>query len=114
MKVKQLYQVSGLQPSFLHRLLKNAIHYTKTGNMIKGCLVVGLTPIIFMRNLFLMEIPFLVVFLKDPRPYLREFRRKPRETPIGQVNMRDQDIKLDTFVYQFSEQNLSATSWAKI
>ena len=29
------------------------------------------------------RVPSMVVFLKDPRPNLREFRRKPRKTPNG-------------------------------
>ena len=28
-------------------------------------------------------LPSVGVFLKDPSPYLREFRRKPRKTPNG-------------------------------
>ena len=34
-------------------------------------------------------VPSLGVFLKDPSPYLREFRRKPRKTPNGQVDKLD-------------------------
>ena len=32
------------------------------------------------------------VFLRDPNPYLREFRRKPRKTPDSQVDKRDRGL----------------------
>ena len=41
------------------------------------------------------------VFLRDPSPYLREFRRKPRKTPNGYVDKRDQGLNLAPPVYQF-------------
>ena len=34
--------------------------------------------------------PSVGVFLRDPRPHLREFRRKPRKIPNGYVGKRDQ------------------------
>ena len=43
------------------------------------------------------------VFLREPSPYLRQFRRKPRKTPKGQVYKRDRGLNLALPVYQFSE-----------
>ena len=40
------------------------------------------------------------VFLRDPSPYLREFRRKPRKTPNGQVDKRDRGMNLAPPIYQ--------------
>ena len=48
-----------------------------------------------------MECPPWGVFLRDPIPYLREFRRKPQKTPNGQVDKSDQRMNLAIPVYQF-------------
>ena len=40
--------------------------------------------------------PSVGVFLRDPSPYLREFRRKPRKTPNGLVNKRNRGIEPGT------------------
>ena len=50
------------------------------------------------------------VFLRDPSPYLREFRRKPRKIPNGQVDKRDRGMNLAPPVYQFLS---TATGGAK-
>ena len=39
-------------------------------------------------------------FLRDPNPYLRKFRRKPRKTPNGQVDQHDLGMNLAPPVYQ--------------
>ena len=49
------------------------------------------------------------VFLRDPNPYLHEFRRKPRKTPNGQVDKRDWELNSVPPVYQLRAQNHSAT-----
>ena len=41
------------------------------------------------------------IFLRNPSPYLREFRRKPQKTPNDQVKKRDQGLNLATPVSQF-------------
>ena len=47
-------------------------------------LVVGLRPIVsFWAPGHTEGVPFVGVFLRDPGPYLREFRRKPRKNPNG-------------------------------
>ena len=33
-------------------------------------------------------------FKRDPTPYLQEFRGKPRKTPSGYVDKRDQELNL--------------------
>ena len=46
--------------------------------------------------------PSLRVFLRDPSPYLREFRRKSRKTPNGLVDKPiDQGLNLALPVFQF-------------
>ena len=45
-------------------------------------MVVGLSPIARLWDLG-GGMPSVGVFLRDPGPYLREFRRKPRKTPNG-------------------------------
>ena len=47
----------------------------------------------------------LGVFLRDPSPYLREFRRKPRKTPKCNINKCDRGLNLAPPVYQFGTQN---------
>ena len=37
----------------------------------------------------------LVVFLRDPSPYLHEFRRKTRKTPNGLVDKRYRELNLE-------------------
>ena len=62
------------------------------------------------------ECPQLGVFLRDPSPYLRNFRRKPLQTSNGQVNMCDGELNLaPPIYYQFWKQNRSATGgvWNK-
>ena len=53
------------------------------------------------------------VFLRDLRPYLCEFWRKPRKTPNAQVNKRDRGLNLTSPVYQLPAQNHSATGGVK-
>ena len=57
--------------------------------------------------------PTIKVFLRDPNPYLREFWRKPRKTPNGQVDKRDQEPNPVPLVDQFWEENRSATGGAQ-
>ena len=45
--------------------------------------------------------PSVGVFQRDSSPYLREFRRKPRKTPNGLVDMRDRGMDPAPPVYQF-------------
>ena len=46
--------------------------------------------------------PSMGVFLRDPNPYLRKFRRKPRKTPNGyKVDKRDRESNSPPPVYQF-------------
>ena len=48
---------------------------------IVGC-IVGMRPIVRMWDINLWgEYPPWEVFPRDPSPYLRKFRRKPRKTP---------------------------------
>ena len=56
--------------------------------------------------------PSVEVFLRDSSTYLREFRRKPMNAPNGWVDKRDRGLNLEPAVYQFREQNLSATGGA--
>ena len=44
--------------------------------------------------------PSVGVFLKDPSPYLREFRRKTRKTLNGEVDKRDRGLNLTPPVYK--------------
>ena len=44
-------------------------------------------------------LPSLRVFLRDPSPYLREFPRKPRKTPNGQVDKRDRGLTPPVFQF---------------
>ena len=46
-------------------------------------------------------VPSVGVFVRDPYPYLPEFRRKPRKTPKGLVDKRDQESNVAPPVYQF-------------
>ena len=41
------------------------------------------------------------IFLKDPSPYLCEYRRKPLKTPKGYVDKRDRGLNLAPPVYHF-------------
>ena len=51
---------------------------------ITAGLFVGIRAIFYMRNLNLREkYDTWGVFLRDPSPYLGEFRRNPRITPNG-------------------------------
>ena len=44
--------------------------------------IVGISPIDYSRVLVIWGgVPFVWIFLKDPSPHLREFRRKPWERP---------------------------------
>ena len=45
--------------------------------------------------------PSAGVFLRDPSPYLREFRRKPRKTPNDWVDKRDRELNPTPPVNQF-------------
>ena len=86
----------------LKQTLANSIHLsviqcvlTRTGieyrlyrpyRLFKMCsdfmvVVVGLSPLVGPGTIGGM--PSVRVFVKDPSPYLREFRRKPRKTPKG-------------------------------
>ena len=38
--------------------------------------------------------PCVAVFLRDPNPYLREFRKIPQKTSNDLVNKRDRGLKL--------------------
>ena len=40
--------------------------------------------------------PSVAIFLRDPSPYLREFRRKPVKTPNRQVNKHDPGVEPGT------------------
>ena len=51
-------------------------------------------------------------FLRDPSPYLSEFRRKPRKSPNGLVDKRNKESNAAPLVYQFKEQSISVTSRA--
>ena len=46
-------------------------------------------------------LPSVGVFLRDPSPYLREFRRKPRKSPNGLIDKRDRGLNLAPPVFQF-------------
>ena len=52
-------------------------------------------------------VPSVGVFLRDPSPYLREFWRKPRKTPNGYVDKRDQRLKPASPIYPFFESRTS-------
>ena len=56
----------------------------------------------------------MVVFLKDPIPYLREFREKPRETLNGYVDIRGRRSNPAPLTYQFWQYNLSAIGRAQL
>ena len=51
-------------------------------------LVVGVKADYHIRDLGLWWNALLVVFLRDPSPYLLEFQRKPRKTPNGFVILK--------------------------
>ena len=40
------------------------------------------------------RVPSVGVFLRDPRPYLRKFQRKPRRTPNGYADKHDRGLNL--------------------
>ena len=44
--------------------------------------------------------PSVGFFLRDPIPYLRQFRRKPWKNPSGQVDKLDQGLNLAPLIYQ--------------
>ena len=46
-------------------------------------------------------VPSVGIFLKDPSPYLYEFRKKSRKTPKGWVDKRDRGMNLAPPVHQF-------------
>ena len=58
-----------------------------------NCLLMGPGPI--------GGVPSMRVFLRNPSPYLRKFRRKPRKTQNGWVDMRERNLKLTLPVFQF-------------
>ena len=64
--------------------------------------VVGISPTDYTRVLVLWGecVPW-GVFQRDPSPYLREFHRKPRKTPHGYNDTRDQELNPAPPVYQF-------------
>ena len=49
--------------------------------MLVGCRVKANFPLVGPEPI--EEVSFVGVFLRDPSPYLREFRRKPRKTLNG-------------------------------
>ena len=53
------------------------------------------------------------VFLRNPNPYLREFRRKRWKTPKGKVDKRDLELNQEPPVYLFWAQNRSTTDRTK-
>ena len=53
------------------------------------------------RDLGLGGMPSVGVSLRDPSPYLSEFRRKPRKTTNGWVDKRDRGLNLVPPVFQF-------------
>ena len=61
----------------------------------------------FKANCLLVEpgpiggVSSVVGFLRDPSPYLREFRRKPRKIPYGWVDKRDRELHLALPAYHF-------------
>ena len=64
-------------------------------------LILGLRPIFWTRDLGLQG-----VILRDPSPYLRKFRRKPRKTPNLWVDKSDRGLNLVPFVYSFEKTTL--------
>ena len=65
-------------------------------------LVIGIEADCLTRDLRLqVEWPQWGVFLRDPSPYIREFRRKTRKTPNGKVDKRDRGLNLAPPVFQF-------------
>ena len=58
-------------------------------------------------------LPSVGVFLRDPSPYLRKFRRKPWKTFNGYVNKRDWLLNLALPIYQFRAQKCPATGGVK-
>ena len=46
-------------------------------------------------------VPSVGVFLRDPRQYLHEIRKKPRKTPNGYVDKHDRGLNLAPPVFQF-------------
>ena len=47
------------------------------------------------------RVPSVRVFLRDPNPYLCEFRWKPKKTLNGLVDVRDKGLNPAPPVYQF-------------
>ena len=72
-----------------------------------GCLVVSFKADCLTRDLSLLGLGLCEVFLRDPSPYLREFRRKPPKTSNGQVDIHDRGLYMALPVYQFLAQNPS-------
>ena len=48
--------------------------------------------------------------LKDPRPDLLEYQRKPRKISNGKVDKRDGGLKPATLVYQFESRKLEVST----
>ena len=80
-----------------------------------GWLVAGFKSSCHARDLeLLVECPPWGVFLRDPNPYLREFRRKLRKTPNSYVVKRIRGLNPKPPVYQLRAQNRSVTGGAEL
>ena len=67
--------------------------WVRLGRRFKvNCPLVGPGPIVVA--------PSVGVFLRDPSPYLHEFRRKPQKTLNGCVDKRDRGMNLASLVYK--------------
>ena len=77
-------------------------------------MVVILSPTVpFVEPGTIGGMPSVWFILRDPNPFLREFRRKSRKTPNDYVDKRDLESNPAPPIYQFWKHNHSATGGAK-
>ena len=78
-------------------------------------MVVILSPTVpFVEPGTIGGMPSVWFILRDPNPFLREFRRKSRKTPNDYVDKRDLESNPAPSVYQFRAQNRSTIGGAQI
>ena len=77
--LKKMYDFSGIL-----KVSAGILKQNENFGFLRGwLLVVGFKADCLTRDIGLGGMPSVGVFLRDPSPYLREFRRKSRKTPNG-------------------------------
>ena len=66
--------------------------------MLVGCRIKANCPFVGPKPV--RGMPSMGVFIRDPSPYLPEFRRKPQKTSNGLVDKRDRGLNPAPPVYQ--------------